>query len=189
MCVYFGGKAMKKLLTKKRIVCLLLICVCIAIGLYNHRKNTPPENINTDAEQSSQPTVCRYDDCSNAVLDGKFYCAEHNCSNSYCYSPIYDNSNYCGAHKCIKIGCKNEKFYRKSYCIEHLTSKDAAKTTETPSTATPKTSASRKFYDPYDAEDYDNADDFADDWAEEFGYGDYEEGYDDAYDYWEEVMG
>ena len=42
--------------------------------------------------------------------------------------------------------------------------------------------SSEKNYDPYDAEEYDNADDF----AEEFGDGDYDEGYDDAYDYWEE---
>lgn len=40
--------------------------------------------------------------------------------------------------------------------------------------------------DLYDADDYDNGDDFADDWAEEFGDGDEDDGYDDAYDYWEE---
>ena len=47
---------------------------------------------------------------------------------------------------------------------------------------TKKCLSSEKNYDPYDAEEYDNADDF----AEEFGDGDYDEGYDDAYDYWEE---
>lgn len=46
-----------------------------------------------------------------------------------------------------------------------------------------------KKYDPYDVYDYDDPDDFADDWAEEFGYGDYDYGYDDAYEYWEEEHG
>ena len=45
-----------------------------------------------------------------------------------------------------------------------------------------------KSFDPYDAEEYDNPDDFADEWAEEFGDGDYDDGYDDAYDYWEDEM-
>ena len=44
------------------------------------------------------------------------------------------------------------------------------------------------YSDPYDAEDYDNVDDFAEEWAEEFGDGDYDDGYDDAYDYWENAM-
>ena len=35
--------------------------------------------------------------------------------------------------------------------------------------------------DPYDVSDYDDPDDFAEEWAEEFGDGNY----DDAYDYWE----
>ena len=38
------------------------------------------------------------------------------------------------------------------------------------------------------AEEYDDPDDFADEWAEEFGNGDYDDGYDEAYDYWEEEM-
>lgn len=39
--------------------------------------------------------------------------------------------------------------------------------------------------DVYDVQDFDDPDDFADEWAEEFGDGDYNEGYDDAYEYWE----
>lgn len=35
--------------------------------------------------------------------------------------------------------------------------------------------------DPYDVYDYDDPDDFAEEWAEDFGDGDY-----DAYDYWED---
>ena len=45
-----------------------------------------------------------------------------------------------------------------------------------------------KSFDPYDAEEYDDPDDFADEWAEEFGDGDYDDGYEDAYDYWEDEM-
>ena len=44
----------------------------------------------------------------------------------------------------------------------------------------------------YDSGDYDNALDFADDWAEEFAEewdGDLEEGWNDAYEYWEENHG
>ena len=44
-------------------------------------------------------------------------------------------------------------------------------------------------YDFYDVDSYDDPDDFADEWAEEFGDGDYETGYDEAYDYWEEEYG
>ena len=46
----------------------------------------------------------------------------------------------------------------------------------------------RKFL-PSDAYNYDDPDDFAHDWAEEFGGGNYDGGYDDAYDYWEENYG
>lgn len=38
--------------------------------------------------------------------------------------------------------------------------------------------------DPYDADSYDDPDDFADEWAEEFGDGDADAGWDDAWDYW-----
>ncbi len=38
----------------------------------------------------------------------------------------------------------------------------------------------------YGVEQYIDGDDFADEWAEEFGDGDEDEGYDDAYDYWME---
>ena len=46
------------------------------------------------------------------------------------------------------------------------------------------TSSIRQRQDPYDVYDYDDPDDFAEEWAEEFGDGDYESGYEDAYDYW-----
>jgi len=45
------------------------------------------------------------------------------------------------------------------------------------------------YSDPYDVNDYDDPDDFAEEWAEEFADfvdGDYDDGYDEAYDYWEE---
>ena len=42
------------------------------------------------------------------------------------------------------------------------------------------------YYNPYGVENYDNPDSFAEEMAEEFGDGDFEDGYDDAYDYWEE---
>lgn len=42
-------------------------------------------------------------------------------------------------------------------------------------------------YDPYDVYDFKDPDDFADEWAEEFGDGDFEEGYDDAFCYWEDA--
>ena len=40
--------------------------------------------------------------------------------------------------------------------------------------------------DPYDVYDFDDPDDFADEWVEEFGDGDFEDGWDDAWDYWQE---
>lgn len=42
------------------------------------------------------------------------------------------------------------------------------------------------YSDPYDVEDYDNPDEFADEWAGEFGDGDYDYGYKGAYEYWED---
>ena len=45
------------------------------------------------------------------------------------------------------------------------------------------------YSDPYDVNDYDDPDDFAEEWAEEFADfvdGDCDDGYDEAYDYWEE---
>ena len=47
-------------------------------------------------------------------------------------------------------------------------------------------SSNKNYYDAYDVNEYDDPDDFADEWAEEFGDGDYEYGYEDAYDYWED---
>ena len=63
-----------------------------------------------------------------------------------------------------------------------------SKSNDTSSSGYKGNSNNKKKYDPYDAYDYDDADDFADDWAEEFGYGDYDDGYDEAYDYWEDEM-
>ena len=40
--------------------------------------------------------------------------------------------------------------------------------------------------DPYDAYNYDDPDDFADEWAEEFEEKSFDDGYDAAWDYWEE---
>lgn len=51
--------------------------------------------------------------------------------------------------------------------------------------STDSTSEARE-YDVYDVYDYESADEFAEEWAEEFGDGDFEEGYDDACDYWED---
>lgn len=47
-------------------------------------------------------------------------------------------------------------------------------------------SYSGKKTDPYDVYDYGDPDDFAEEWAEDFGDGDYDVGYEDAYDYWED---
>ena len=49
--------------------------------------------------------------------------------------------------------------------------------------ANPITMSTPSYYpsDPYDVSEYDDPDDFAEEWAEEFGDGNY----DDAYDYWE----
>ena len=43
--------------------------------------------------------------------------------------------------------------------------------------------------DPFDVYDFDDPDDFADEWAEEFGDGDFDEGWEDAWDYWQDHRG
>ena len=48
--------------------------------------------------------------------------------------------------------------------------------------SSPSGSSGRKLSDPYDADAYDDPDDFAADWEDEF------DSYDDAYDYWEDAM-
>lgn len=62
---------------------------------------------------------------------------------------------------------------------------DKRKYSKESKTETTTASAQRR-YDPYDVYDFDDPDEFADEWAEEFGDGDEEEGWDDAWDYWQE---
>ena len=65
--------------------------------------------------------------------------------------------------------------------------KDSSGTGGSSSGGAPGKSGSRSSKtDPYDVYEFDDGDEFADEWAEEFGDGDWEEGWDDAYEYWEE---
>ena len=96
---------------------------------------------------------------------------------------------------CAEYGCKKSTWNGSIYCMNHEQryGKKHKKKSSYMQTAKPNTYQNtdgtgnlRKTYDPYDTSDYSDGDDFAEEWAVEFGDGDYDSGYDDAYDYWEE---
>ena len=119
---------------------------------------------------------CSEKGCWNFKTQRSVYCEKH-------YKSIYENykekqSSGSGASK---------RNYSSSYSQNYNRNSSSGKKNSTPSysSRTYSNSFSAKQRDPYDANNYDDPDDFADDWAEEFGDGDYDSGYDDAYDYWE----
>lgn len=104
--------------------------------------------------------------------------------------------------KCIVSSCGYKRDYGSKYCVIHRLQPSY----NNPDYSSPKSSSDSKSknykirayendlndgysggYDPYDVDDYDDPDDFAEEWAEEFGDGDFEEGYEEAYDYWEDM--
>ena len=100
------------------------------------------------------------------------------------------------ASKCSKSGCSNYKSSG-AYCYVH-TPKSSSKSTTTKSysgtsnsyssnsNTYKSTSSGYKYSDPYDVKSYKSADDFADDWADEFDDGDWGDAWDDATEYWED---
>lgn len=138
--------------------------------------------------------------------------AQHRCSESGCRNLCVSGEDYCQKHfdEKNKWGDTDESTAEEEYedydysssspestdFSEEDTDNSAASTrSSTRSTQSSRSGSNagssgkrKKSYgtDSYGAGDYDNADDFADDWAEEFGDGDYDSGYDDAADYWEE---
>ena len=82
---------------------------------------------------------------------------------------------------------------KSSYSSSGTSTKKSSTSGSSSSSGSGRSSSGEKrrsaYSDPYDVNDYDDPDDFAEEWAEEFADfvdGDYDDGYDEAYDYWEE---
>ena len=122
---------------------------------------------------SSKPK-CVMGGCGKERTSGSQYCVLHDLSyRSYGnpdYNAVYKQSQEKRKRKmndpASDTGIKNNNSSQSSYDIDN------------------KKTYIGKSYDPYNVGEYDNPDDFADEWAEEFGDGNY----DDAYDYWEDEM-
>lgn len=122
---------------------------------------------------SSQPK-CAMGGCNKERTADSQYCVLHDLSyRSYGnpdYNAVYKQSQEKRKNNTSNTvsdtGIKNKSNSQSSYNIDN------------------KKTYIGKSYDPYDVGEYDDPDDFADEWAEEFGDGDY----DDAYDYWEDEM-
>ena len=78
--------------------------------------------------------------------------------------------------------------WRKKYAVTPTPTPRPASTV--PKTTKPSSGSSKKktYYDAYDADDYDDAEDYADEYWEEFDE-DFDEGWEEAYDYWMEEHG
>ena len=125
---------------------------------------------------SSKPK-CAMGGCNKERTAGSQYCVLHDLSYR-----SYGNPDYNAVYKQSQEKRKNNT----SNTVSDTGIKNNSNSQ--PSYNANKKTYTGKSFDPYDAEEYDDPDDFADEWAEEFGDGDYDDGYDDAYDYWEDEM-
>jgi len=132
----------------------------------------PRKTENYCLKHSPSSTICVFDGCNELV------------------DKSVENCHYCARHKCKAAGCPEGIFDGLSnrYCLHHYREYE-----KTSSSAPSKAGSSGNSKnnndsknDPFDVYDFDDPDDFADEWAEEFGDGDFEDGWDDAWDYWHE---
>lgn len=104
-------------------------------------------------------------------------------STSYTSSSSYgsgNSSSYSRDNTCLKSGCSRKVYGSDLYCSSHKNKTISSGSSSNSSYSYNHSSSSSIKDDPYDTYWYDDADDFAADMADEF------DGYDDAYDYWEE---
>lgn len=120
---------------------------------------------------------CNMPGCTRTKTSGSNYCYTH--SNKYDYSSYKSGSNGSNIHKCSKSGCSRVATSGSSYCTYHKSSANT-KNSYTYNYHSSGSSSSTKKYDPYDVYDYHDADDFADDWGDEF------DDWDGAWDYYDE---
>lgn len=106
---------------------------------------------------------------SYSSIPKKEYSVTKECFVSGCHEERTPPAYYCKNHNCSMKNCKSKKIKKSDYCRIH----------------------SNKYsdlYDTYDVYDYADPDDFAEEMWELFEE-DYDDGYDEAYDYWEERHG
>lgn len=153
--------------------------------------------------------ACQFLDCTNRALISKKYCSYHNCKHTGCYECAVDG--YCAYHECIEYGCENEQYGDTCYCEDHqyiwesyLAGKEAEEAKEQreeekyssgggvligdddSSASNKKSTSSKKTeIDPYDAQNYTEADDFYYDHPDDFL--DYEDAEEYLEEYWEKV--
>lgn len=88
-------------------------------------------------------------------------------------------------HTCKYSGCKKGQINGSSYCESHTTKNNNISSKH--NSIERKSDSSKPIpADPYDVMNFDDPEDFADHWADDFGDENYEEGWDDAFMYWED---
>lgn len=98
------------------------------------------------------------------------------CDVSGCNNTCKKDEKYCQEHRHYDLKQK-ERLNTISRKLRNMdTSKQESKATKE------STISNNNFGDIYDADSYDNPDDFADEWEDDF------DSWEDAYDYWEDVM-
>lgn len=100
-----------------------------------------------------------------------------------CKNITHWGHKYCTEHKCVVYDCENKQSKTSGYCTDHEKEFEKIIADHKKKTTYARTNSSKKYSDPYDVNEYDDPDDFAEEWAEEFD-DDYDDGYDEAYDYW-----
>lgn len=113
-------------------------------------------------------TKCYIYDCENKKLEGYNYCSEHKCAEPGCDFSRTSGTVYCAFH-----AWENDPVYRAER-------EKAMKMEQELEAAKVKNDDGKTNYDPYDVYDYHSAEDFADEWEDDF------EDWEDAYEYWEE---
>ncbi len=133
---------------------------------------------------------CRNEGCDKDKVT-TIYCREHAPWGSFCYEfgcdelvdPDVRGTRYCKRHRCSEAGCKEGKLSYSKYCCEHYRKYQNSQSSSSYRRSSSGSSGKKKS-DVYDVYSFDDPDDFADEWAEEFGDGNFGDGWDDAWDYW-----
>lgn len=153
-------------------------------------------NMRLDGSRFCEEHECVISGCHYERADGTVYCRMHKerykynitCLEPGCSNLQKDGSLYCYRHTCTKPGCTNKRMNGSDFCSNHTANAVKKQLSQSSKPNGSKTQKKKKTYyydDPYDVWDYVDGDDFASEWEDS---GDYED-YEDALDYYEEVVG
>lgn len=142
-----------------------------------YHKNSEVYRINSGSSGASRNSSTSSNNYSSNSTYSEYskQCSYTGCTNKK------GKGSYCYSHTCFNKGCTKKQLENKCYCAEH----QAAMVTTSQ-------------YKTIGAKDYDNPDDYASDFAEDYAYdefGDddsayaYDYGYEEAYNHWMDEMG